>query len=375
MNVARGDGYELLCPFLGVDVPVEAFPWNNLGADRPAQDREGGGPVVPSRPRGAMPHGRGGSPCVPAVSTNAGALGTPLALSRASAPDAGWAVAGGAPSSRAHHSDRQPSSRRAPRGGPRRRTGPRRRRNARTSRPSGDSPSCDRHRPHPRRLRRAPTVPDVPRAQHQHSGHRDPPHRRCRAPIRRMAGLLGEWARLDGVRVLHNDLNVGYTRTVNRGIAACSGDVVLLNSDCEVTPRWLEHLIECAYRDAKTATVTAISDNAGAFSVPEIGVANDRPPHLSGDEVGRLVTRTSQRIYPTTPTGNGFCMYIKRAALDGPGPVRRRRLPAGLRGRGRLLHARRRRRLDQRRGRQDHRVPPAVCELRRREGRAHAGRP
>ena len=74
---------------------------------------------------------------------------------------------------------------------------------------------------------------------------------------------------------------------------------------------------------------TAISDNAGAFSVPEIGVANDRPRHLSGDQVGRLVTHTSQRIYPGTPTGNGFCMYIRRAALTELGPFDAEAFPRG----------------------------------------------
>jgi GT2 family glycosyltransferase len=145
----------------------------------------------------------------------------------------------------------------------------------------------------------------------------------------RIVALLEEWDQFEGVRVLRNEANFGYTRTVNRGIAACSGDVVLLNSDCEVTPRWLEHLIECAYDDAKIATVTALSDNAGAFSVPQIGVANDRPHHLSSDEVGRLVTRTSQRIAPTTPTGNGFCMYIKRTALTSVGLFDAETFPRG----------------------------------------------
>jgi GT2 family glycosyltransferase len=145
----------------------------------------------------------------------------------------------------------------------------------------------------------------------------------------RLAGLLDECGRLDGIRVLRNDTNLGYTRTINRAIEACSGDVVLLNSDCEVTPRWLENLVQCAYRDQKTATVTALSDNAGAFSVPRIGVANDRPDHLTADEVGRVVTRSSQRIAPTTPTGNGFCMYIKRAALAEVGPFDAEAFPRG----------------------------------------------
>jgi GT2 family glycosyltransferase/glycosyltransferase involved in cell wall biosynthesis len=145
----------------------------------------------------------------------------------------------------------------------------------------------------------------------------------------RIGALLEDWGRRSGVRTLRNDTNQGYTRTVNRAIAACAGDVVLLNSDCEATPRWLEHLAASAYRSPEIATVTAISDNAGAFSVPRIGVANDRPHHLSGDEVARLVTRASQHITPTTPTGNGFCMYVKRAALDDVGLFDAEAFPRG----------------------------------------------
>src|SRR5690606_11375741 len=145
----------------------------------------------------------------------------------------------------------------------------------------------------------------------------------------RVAELLDAWGRRAGVRVLRNDENLGYTRTVNRGIVESSGDVVLLNSDCEVTPRWLQNLVDCAYRDPRIATVTTLSDNAGAFSVPDIGVANDRPVHLSGDETGRLVSRTSGRVAPVTPTGNGFCMYIKRSAIDDIGLFDAEAFPRG----------------------------------------------
>jgi GT2 family glycosyltransferase/glycosyltransferase involved in cell wall biosynthesis len=149
------------------------------------------------------------------------------------------------------------------------------------------------------------------------------------SPDPRVAELLDDWGHRSGVRTLRNETNRGYTRTVNRAILACAGDVVLLNSDCEVTPRWLEHLVAAAYRDPKIATVTAISDNAGAFSVPRIGVANGRPDHLSGDEVGRLVSRVSQQAAPTTPIGNGFCMYVKRAALDALGLFDAETFPRG----------------------------------------------
>src|SRR5690606_6270423 len=56
---------------------------------------------------------------------------------------------------------------------------------------------------------------------------------------------------------------------------------------------------------------------------------NDRPAHLTGDETGRLVSRTSGRVAPVTPTGNGFCMYIKRSAIDDIGLFDAKAFPRG----------------------------------------------
>ena len=57
---------------------------------------------------------------------------------------------------------------------------------------------------------------------------------------------LGDWP---AVRILRNTTNLGFTATVNRGLRATTGDVVVLNSDTEVGPRWLERLRAAAYRD------------------------------------------------------------------------------------------------------------------------------
>jgi hypothetical protein len=36
MNIVAGDGYDVLCPFLGLPVPDDPFPWSHRGAIRPA---------------------------------------------------------------------------------------------------------------------------------------------------------------------------------------------------------------------------------------------------------------------------------------------------------------------------------------------------
>ena len=87
----------------------------------------------------------------------------------------------------------------------------------------------------------------------------------------KISSLLEKYTILENVRVLENEVNLGFVRTVNCGFTESKGDVVLLNSDTEVTPRWLENLMLAAYRDSRTATATAISNNAGAFSVPKVG--------------------------------------------------------------------------------------------------------
>jgi len=141
--------------------------------------------------------------------------------------------------------------------------------------------------------------------------------------------VLARHAGRPGVRVLRNDRNLGFTGTVNRGFDETAGDVVLLNSDAEVGPRWLENLLLAVHADDRIATATAVSDNAGAFSVPRPGPRNPTPAWLGHDEVARLVTRTSARIAPRTPTGNGFCLYVRRAALDAVGTFDVARFPRG----------------------------------------------
>lgn len=133
-----------------------------------------------------------------------------------------------------------------------------------------------------------------------------------------VAGVLSNYAGKAGVRILQNDKNIGYTKTVNRGLKeAGERDVVLLNSDTIVTPTWLNALRASAYSKPKIGTVTAMSDNAGAFSFPKQGIANLKPEDMSHDEYAmRVIDRTLDCAFPEVPTGSGFCMYIRRDLVN-----------------------------------------------------------
>lgn len=146
----------------------------------------------------------------------------------------------------------------------------------------------------------------------------------------RIAGLLARYAEHARFAVVDNGENLGYTRSINSAIARCpEEDVVLLNSDTKVTRRWLDNLRYSAYGDPRHGTVTALSNNAGAFSVPVIGQCNDTPPGLSDDDFAAITGHAGYGIPIEVPTANGFCMYIRRDLLAEIGTFDETRYPRG----------------------------------------------
>jgi GT2 family glycosyltransferase/glycosyltransferase involved in cell wall biosynthesis len=135
----------------------------------------------------------------------------------------------------------------------------------------------------------------------------------------RVAKVLDRFSAKPSVRIVSNRENMGFTATANRGFVEVEGDVILLNSDTEVPPRWVERLRLAAYSDATIATVTPLTNGAGAFSAPSMPGPNILPSNTTVDVIGRLVARSSALSTVDTPTASGFCMYIKRAVLDGVG--------------------------------------------------------
>lgn len=134
----------------------------------------------------------------------------------------------------------------------------------------------------------------------------------------RVTGLLSDYASRDGFHHLTNERNLGYTRTINIGIRwAGRDDILLLNSDTIVTPGFLDGLRRTASADAGIGTVTAMGDNAGAFSFPEFNQPNPKPPSVSHEDHAQAIIQRTGSCEPVeVPTGSGFCMYIRRAVFD-----------------------------------------------------------
>lgn len=133
----------------------------------------------------------------------------------------------------------------------------------------------------------------------------------------RVRKLLSKYhKRYPHIEVLVNKENLGFVATVNRGMKLSKNDVLLLNSDTVVTKNWLDKIKTCAYSQKMVATVTPLSNNATLASVPKIFENNELPDGMSIEEMGEIVEKSSFKDYPELPTGHGFCLYIKREALD-----------------------------------------------------------
>lgn len=128
---------------------------------------------------------------------------------------------------------------------------------------------------------------------------------------------LKELATADKITLLHNEQNLGFVGTVNRGMLLHhERDAVLLNSDTEVANDWLDRLRRCAYSEGNIATVTPFSNNATLCSYPKFCEDNALPPGYSVIQLDKLFSEVNQGKGLEIPTAVGFCMYIRRDSLD-----------------------------------------------------------
>jgi len=136
----------------------------------------------------------------------------------------------------------------------------------------------------------------------------------------RDSGLLGELVELESagrLELLRNGRNLGYTASVNRGLALHRDrDVVLLNSDTEVGEGWLDRLRAAAYSDWRIGSVTPFSNNAEICSYPELCRVNRLPEGLDVAELDRLFRSENAGRRYTLPTSVGFATYLRRDCIE-----------------------------------------------------------
>lgn len=116
------------------------------------------------------------------------------------------------------------------------------------------------------------------------------------------------------VILLRNEQNLGFLKTVNRGLKLAQNHVVLLNTDVEVPEDWLERLMYPILCGTKVATTTPFTTCGTLCSFPDFCKDN---AIFEGMKLWQIddVFRSMKPQYPSMPTGIGFCMGLNRDAL------------------------------------------------------------
>ncbi len=132
-----------------------------------------------------------------------------------------------------------------------------------------------------------------------------------------MMPMLNRFRAAARVVILENPANLGFVRSVNRGLDYCkTGDVLLLNADTCVFPGTLDRMRRALRSADDIATVTALSNNATIFSYPHPTLATTTLPDITWPELARLAADLNRDQLIDVPTGHGFCMLIRREILD-----------------------------------------------------------
>jgi O-antigen biosynthesis protein len=138
-----------------------------------------------------------------------------------------------------------------------------------------------------------------------------------KSPEPELSAALERLAQAGHIQLMKNDLNLGFVKTVNRGMRLHENrDVILLNSDTEVFGDWIDRLRAIAGQHPSCGTLTPLTNNGTVCSYPFFADQNDGTLELSFEELDRLARDVNRGEVVVTPTAVGFCMYIKRKLIQ-----------------------------------------------------------
>ncbi len=128
----------------------------------------------------------------------------------------------------------------------------------------------------------------------------------------RLRQAVAELAAVVPCRVIENDRNLGFARSVNRAAAESvtdRHDVILLNSDTIVFPGAITEVQRVASLDPMIGFVSPRSNNATICSLPTQSEFRKLTPEQSYSNFQELSGYLPEYHY--VPVGVGFCLFIK----------------------------------------------------------------
>lgn len=136
-----------------------------------------------------------------------------------------------------------------------------------------------------------------------------------KSPEEQLSEFLRKLQCLGLIMLIENEENLGFVKTVNKGMQISNRDVILLNSDTEVYNNWIDR-IYAHTEDNNVFTITPLSNNATICSYPDWPNDNPYMFEVPFSKIDSLTNQVNKGNNIEIPTGVGFCMFIKRKALN-----------------------------------------------------------
>lgn len=127
---------------------------------------------------------------------------------------------------------------------------------------------------------------------------------------------------LDSFHYYRNEKNLGFVKNCNNAVANIvenkKSDILLLNSDAEVTENSLEDLLGKLYEKNEFGAINPRSNNAGVFGGISMSVPLDASLRARPRESYRLFNKVKNTLpeYFESPSISGYCVLIKREVID-----------------------------------------------------------
>ena len=125
----------------------------------------------------------------------------------------------------------------------------------------------------------------------------------------------------DAIRLIVNEENLGFVRSINLAAKTAKHHFVILNSDVTVPPHWLERLMRPIWHLPNVASATPFTNAGTICSFPDFPNDGELFAGLTADEIDRGFAHVKpNECYFQLPTGVGFCMAVNKTVWDKIGP-------------------------------------------------------
>lgn len=148
--------------------------------------------------------------------------------------------------------------------------------------------------------------------------------------------FLEEFSQREGVVLERRDEANGYTCAANRGLARARAEaVLLLNSDAVLSHHALERLVQLLGTAEHVAAVGPMSNAASWQSTPDLLTAsgdwfvNALPAEASPETMEADLASCAAAAGTTVPLLNGFCLLLRRSAIEKVGMLDEAAFPRG----------------------------------------------